>query len=292
MAATSTSSVSGAARAATARGQDDTLAPKTLDSALTTARSFLQFCADIEAVPEDLYTKVPLPTLSDADEVSDSSLESDRVPPIMEYLYRYEYTSRDHVVWLLIWHTGAPIGALRGLDLQDLNLDGSKPHVEYVHRPETGTPLKNDDLSERVNRINDRMAKAIEDYIDGPRWETKDNHGRKPLLTTQYGRASAGCLRDAVYRWTRPCVINLDCPVEDKDPETCEHLEHDHMSGCPAVRSPHDVRKARVTKYRNDGVPRGVVSDRLDASEQILDKHYDRASKHEKADRRWRLIQE
>lgn len=64
------------------------------------------------------------------------------------------------------------------------------------------------------------------------------------------------------------------------------------MSKCPSSRSAHDVRNARVTKYRNDGVPGGGVSDRLDASEQVLDKHYDRSSKREKADRRWRIIHE
>ena len=272
-------------------GQVDTLAPKTLDSALTTLRSFLRFCGQIEAVHEDLYEKVPLPSLSAADEVSDSTLEPDRVPPILDYLYRYEYASRDHIIWLLIWHTGARIGAIRALDLRDIDLDGKKPCVEYVHRPETGTPLKNDDLGERVNRVNDRVARAIEDYIEGPRKSTEDDHGRSPLVTTKYGRVSAGSVRYTMYRWTRPCMIGLDCPA-DEDPETCEYTHHDSMSSCPASRSPHDVRKARVTKYRNDGVPRGVVSDRLDASEQILDKHYDRASKHEKAERRWRLIQE
>jgi len=62
------------------------------------------------------------------------------------------------------------------------------------------------------------------------------------------------------------------------------------MNACPSSRSPHDVRKGRVTKYRNDGVPRGVVADRLDCSEEILDKHYDRANEREKADRRWEFI--
>jgi integrase len=272
-------------------GQNETLAPKTLDSALTTVRSFLRFCAQIEAVHEDLYEKVPLPALSASDEVSDSMIEPERVPPIMDYLYRYEYAGRDHVTWLLIWHTGARIGGIRALDLQDLSLEGSKPRIEFVHRPETGTPLKNGELGERVNRINNRMAGAIQAYIDGPRKDVTDEHGRSPLVTTAQGRETAGCLRDAVYRWNRPCWVNLDCPAEE-DPATCKYTNHDHMSKCPAARSPHDIRKARVTKYRNDGVPRGVVSDRLDASEQVLDKHYDRASKHEKADRRWRLIQE
>jgi integrase len=271
------------------RGQDEPLAPKTLDSALTTLRSFLRFFASIEAVPEDLYEKVPLPALSKGEEVSDSTISPKRVPKILEYLNRYQFASRDHVVWSLVWHTGGRLGAVRALDLRDLDLEGRKPGVDYVHRPATDTPLKNDEESERFNRISSTVATVLQDYVDAPRVDVVDEYGRAPLVSTREGRISPSAVRDTFYRWTRPCEIGLSCPHE-RDPETCEYTEFEQMSGCPSARSPHDVRKARVTKYRNDGVPRGVVSDRLDASEQVLDKHYDRASKREKADRRWRLI--
>jgi len=272
------------------QGMDDEIAPKTLDSALTTVRSFLRFCAQIEAVPEDLYEKVPLPSLSNSEEVSDSTISPERVPEILAWLDRYEYASRDHVLWTLVWHTGARLGGIRALDLEDCYLDGSSPGLDYKHRPPS-TPLKNDEQGERFNRVSDHVVRVLEDYIDGPRNEVRDDEGRAPLVTTTRGRVSPTCIRDAFYRWTRPCFIGVECP-HDRDPDSCEYATMEGMSKCPSARSPHDVRKARVTKYRNDGVPRGVVSDRLDASEQVLDKHYDRASKREKADRRWRMIQE
>ena len=269
----------------------DELAKKTLHSNLSTLRSFLKFCGQIEAVHSDLYEKVPLVKLTRDDEVSDSYLAPERASDIVEYLSRYEYASRDHVVWALIWHTGARLGAVRALDLRDLELDGNQPSISFVHRPETGTPLKNDARSERVNRISQRVAQILQDYIDGPRKETVDDHGRTPLVTTDAGRVAAGTIRKSFYRWTRPCFIGKECP-HDEDPETCKFATFRHVSGCPSARSPHDARKARVTKYRNDGVPRGVVSDQLNASEDVLDKHYDRASEREKADRRWRIIQQ
>lgn len=269
----------------------DELAKKTLHSNLSTLRSFLRFCGEIEAVPSDLYEKVPLVTLTRDDEVSDSYLRPERAADIIEYLSRYEYASRDHVVWSLIWHTGARLGAVRALDLSDLELDGNKPSVEFVHRPGTGTPLKNDAASERVNRISRRVAQILQDYIDGPRVDVVDDYGRNPLVSTDAGRISAGTIRKAFYRWTRPCFIGKECP-HDEDPDSCEFTKFRHMSKCPSSRSPHDARKARVTKYRNDGVPRGVVSDQLNASEDVLDKHYDRASEREKADRRWQIIQQ
>jgi integrase len=271
-------------------GMNEEIAPKTLHSALTTARSFLRFCGDVEAVHEDLYLKVPLPNLSESDEVSDSTMVPDRVPPILEYLNRYEYASRDHVVALLLWHTGARLGGIRALDVRDCQLDNREPTIEFVHRPESGTPLKNDEKGERVNRVSDRLAQTLQDYIAGPRKEVTDDEGRRPLVTTKQGRVSPSCLRDTVYKWTRPCKVGEGCP-HNEDPETCEWASYDDASKCPSSRSPHDLRKARVTKFRDDGVPRGIVSDRLDASEQILDKHYDRASKRKKANRRWREIQ-
>ncbi|WP_240452013.1 tyrosine-type recombinase/integrase [Halostella salina] len=271
-------------------GQDEDIAPKTLHSVLTTVRSFLRFCGEIEAVHEDLYLKVPLPSLSPGDEVSDSQMVPERIPPILEYLDRYEYASRDHVVFLLLWHTGARLGGVRALDLRDLDLDGRKPTVEFVHRPESGTPLKNDGGGERVNRVSDRVAQTLQDYIDGPRERQTDDEGRHPLVTTKQGRVNPSTMRNIVYRWTKPCQIGDECP-HDKDPDTCEWTSYNTACKCPSTRSPHDLRKARVTKYRNDGIARGIVSDRLDASTQILDKHYDRASKREKADRRWSEIQ-
>ena len=269
----------------------DELAKKTLHSNLSTLRSFLKFCGEIEAVPSDLYEKVPLVKLTRDDEVSDSYLRPERAADIVEYLSRYEYASRDHVVWALIWHTGARLGAVRAVDLQDLELGGNKPSIEFVHRPETGTPLKNDASSERVNRISRRVAQILQDYTDGPRTDTVDDHGRNPLVTTDAGRIAAGTIRKAFYRWTRPCFVGKECP-HDKDPDSCKFTKFRYVSECPSARSPHDARKARVTKYRNDGVPRGVVSDQLNASEDVLDKHYDRASEREKADRRWRIIQQ
>ncbi|WP_348606964.1 tyrosine-type recombinase/integrase [Halobaculum rarum] len=272
------------------KGQNDEIAPKTLDSALSVIRSFLRSCATFDAVPEDLYLKVPLLDLSEGERVSDTTMVPERVPPILEYLERYKYASRVHVLYLLMWHTGARLSGMRGLDLEDVELEKADPSIRFRHRPETDTPLKNDEKSERVNRISDRVAQTVLDYIEGPRVDQLDENQRAPLFTTQHGRISRGAVRNAFYAWTRPCEVGEGCP-HDKDPETCEWTYYEKASKCPSSRSPHNMRKARVTKYRNDGVQRGVVSDRLDASANVLDEHYDRASEREKAARRWRQIQ-
>jgi len=266
----------------------------TLKSQLSTLRVFLRWCGTVEAVAPDLHDKVPLPVLEGDEDVSDSTLHPDRAVHIIEYLGRYHYASRDHVIWLLGWHTGARTSGLLALDVGDLDLDGTHPQldgpaVHFVHRPSTGTRLKNGEKSERWNRISRHVAGVLQDYIDGPRIAALDDHGRDPLLTTANGRPHPSTIRDAFYRWTRPCFVGEACPHE-RDVETCEATSKDHASKCPSARSPHDLRSGRVTHYAREDVPRPVVSDRMDASEEVLSKHYDRRSLQEQAEQRSKYL--
>jgi len=263
----------------------DEIAPVTLRGQLSTLRSFLRFCEEVDAVKDGLRSDVPLPTLSTGENVSDTTLEPARAEEILDYLDRYEYASRNHVILLLMWHTGARAGAIRSLDLEHLDLDNDRPGIRFCHNPAEDTPLKNKEKSERWNSVSPHVARVLQDYIDGPRENVQDEYGRNPLITTTHGRASISAVRTTLYRVTRPCWRGAGCP-HDRDIETCEATESAHMSKCPSSRSPHDARSGRVTAYRRDDVPRRVVSDRLDASEDILDEHYDRRSAREKAEQR------
>lgn len=270
------------------------LATVTLRGDMATLRAFLRFCGEIDAVPEELFDQVPLPRMDGEADVSDSTLDPDRAIEIVDYLDRFEYASRRHVIVMLLWHTGCRVGALRALDLGDLDLDGERPRadgpaIHFVHRPETGTPLKNKEKSERWNAISAHVAEVLDDYIHGPREKVTDEHGRAPLITTRNGRVSVSACRDTLYRVTRPCWRDEGCP-HDRDPDECEAAHYSKMSTCPSARSPHDVRSGRVTAHRLADEDRSLVSDRMDASEDILDKHYDRRSKRQKAEQRRRLF--
>ncbi|WP_119822042.1 tyrosine-type recombinase/integrase [Halalkaliarchaeum desulfuricum] len=267
-------------------GEDrEEIAPVTLRGQLATLRSFLRFCEEIDAVTEGLREKVPLPVVSDAEGVSDTTLEPDRAEAILDYLNRFNYASRRHVMLLLMWHTGARVGGIRALDLDDCDLASDHPGVEFVHRPEVDTPLKNGEGGERWNAITPRVARVVQDYIENNREEVTDDYGRRPLITTSQGRVAVSTLRDNLYAITRPCWRTGACP-HDRDLEECEATAYVHASKCPSSRSPHDVRSGRVTAYHRQEVPRRVVSDRLNASEDVLDKHYDRRGAREKAEQR------
>ncbi len=262
----------------------------TLKSQLASLRRFLRFAADIDAVPATLYEQVTLPTMKNGEDVSDSTLEADRALEILDYLEHAQPSSRDHIIFHLLWKTGARTGAIRGLDLRDVDLDGTHPRVngpaiQFVHRPDSGTPLKNQQKGTRWNRISERTARYIADYIEYHRHDVTDEHDREPLITTQYGRPAANTLRTSLYRVTRPCWRGETCP-HDRVVDECEATHLDHASKCPSSRSPHDLRSGRVTFYRREDVPRRVVKDRLNASEDILDRHYDRRSDREQAEQR------
>ncbi len=262
----------------------------TLKSQLATLRRFLRFAANIDAVPPELYEQVTLPTMKNGEDVSDSTLDPARAIAILEYLEGAQPGSNDHILMLLLWETGARTGAIRGLDLRDLDLDGNHPRlsgpaIHFVHRPDTDTPLKNQGKGTRWNRISETTARYISDYIEYHRHDVTDDHGREPLITSRYGRPAGNTFRKSLYRITRPCWRGEPCP-HDRDLEECDATHIDHASKCPSSRSPHDVRSGRVTYYRREDVPRRVVRDRLNASEDILDRHYDRRSDREQADQR------
>jgi integrase len=267
----------------------DELAPTTLRGDLATLRAFLRFCGEIEAVPSEFFDRVPLPSVTGHD-VSDTTIEPDRVEEILDYLGEYDYASRTHVIVLLLWHTGCRMGALRALDVGDLDLNGDRPNadgpgIHFVHRPDAGTPLKNKAKSQRWNSIGGYVARVLDSYVEDRRTPVLDEYGREPLISTEHGRIARSTLRGTLYRVTRPCWRGKECP-HDEDPDTCEYRRQARMSSCPSSRSPHDLRSGRLTYYRIQETDRTVVSDRMDASEDILDKHYDRRSERQKAEQR------
>lgn len=253
----------------------------TLQKQLSTIRQFLRWAADIEAVPEGLAEKVHAPELPDGAESRDIQLSAARAEPILEYLDRYQFASRQHVVMALLWRTGMRRGALRAIDVDDMHPDDHAIHLR--HRPETGTALKNGEAGERMVYLGPKWYSVVQEYVATNRHDVEDDHGRRPLITTKYGRASESTIYDTVHRATQPCRYD-GCP-HDRDPETCEAVGRPNTpSKCPSSRSPHAVRRGSITTDLNDEVPPEVVSERADVSLDVLYKHYDARTPREKMD--------
>jgi len=74
--------------------------------------------------------------------------------------------------------------AVRALDLKDY--DAEDQHLHFVHRPESGTPLKNKEKSNRYMAVSDSIAELLDDWIAYKRPEVVDEYGREPLLDPEW----------------------------------------------------------------------------------------------------------
>lgn len=286
-----------------AERRDGDRGPQTLNNQLGTLRLFLRYCKELKAVPEDVVEAVNVPELTKDDRVNTEKLISERASTILRNLDRYRYASRDHVLMLLLWRTTVRIGAIHSLDLEDLYLDDDDrdrlrtqlrdkglerdvvdeivedvelPVVYPRHRPETGTPLKNGASGERVINVAESTAEVLQDFIRVNRTDLEDDHGRRPLLTSERGggRLSSAAMRNRVYILTQPCEFGDPCPYGEEK-ENCEAREHGYASRCPGARSPHKIRTGSITWHRDRGWPIADLADRANTSEELVRSVYD-----------------
>jgi site-specific recombinase XerD len=261
------------------RQEDGDLKPVTINGQMSTLRIFLRWCGTIEAVPADLYDKVTVPRVSITDEQRNETLDSESAQEILQHLSKYHYASREHLILALLWESGMRMGGAIALDLRDV--DTTEKVLTLVHRPETGTPLKNGELGERMVALSPELSQLIDEHRAVHRHETRDEHGREPLLTTIHGRITHGSVRRMVYRVTSPCFRGESCPdcagVPDKK--------------CGEAVSPHAIRRGSITHFLTHDVPIDIVSDRMNVSRKVLDKHYDKRSEKVKVEQRRSYLQ-
>jgi site-specific recombinase XerD len=269
------------------RRHEGDLAPATEKTQMDTIRVFVKWLESIDAVVDDLHTKVRSPVLRDGQNVRDVMLESERAEEILEYLSKYEYASRPHVVITLMWHTMMRTGAVHSLDVDDYDPDGQ--YIAVVHRPETGTMIKNGTDGERLIALSNDVCQLIDDWITNRRPDVDDEFDRRPLVSTPNGRAHRSTLRGDCYRYTRHCVSTGKCP-HDRDPDNCDGMKYTTAFDCPSSVSPHALRRGGITHHLNGDVPKEVVSDRANVTADVLDEHYDRRSQREKMEQRRRYL--
>lgn len=262
----------------------DGLAATTLKSELMTLRQYLRFGARLEALDDDVAEKVEPPTPTKQEEVSESILRADRALDILDRLRDDEFGSRDHAMLELMWNTAARRGAIAGLDVDDYYPEDQ--YVEFRHRPELGTPLKNQYSGERPVSLSDRVCDALDAYLTSDdRWNQRDQNGREPLLTSRRGRPSAQTITQWMYQITVPCRYR-ECP-HDRDPEECEALVNRNAeSNCPSSRSSHPVRSGSISWQLSCGIPLELVEARVDASREVILRHYDLRGARQKMEQR------
>jgi site-specific recombinase XerD len=258
------------------RSQD--VARSTLSNYLACLRVFVRYCQQVEIVPDGLVDRVP--EVRGSKEARDEKLGQEEAQAVLDHLSKFEYASRRHATFALVWNTALRTGAVHSLDVEDFHPD--EQYVTLRHRPDRDTPLKNGEQSEREVNLSADVTEVLEDYLEHQRLEKTDEHGREPLITTSAGRASKSAIARSLASVTRPCFYAGECPV-DRTKEECEAGTSVNKSAkCPESRTGHPIRRGSITHHLNAEVPKAVVSDRCDVSTDVLTRHYDRQTQEEK----------
>ncbi|WP_049935354.1 tyrosine-type recombinase/integrase [Haloplanus natans] len=263
------------------------VATSTLHGEMETLQQLVEYLERIGAVEEGLAEKVNVPEVPEDEKSRDTKLETGRAIGLIKH-YRESselYGTRFHALLELAWHTAARLGALRALDLRDYH--PGEGFVEFVHRAETSTPLKNKLKGERTVALREPVCETLNAYIRHHRRDAHDDAGREPLFASFQGnRPSTGTLRTWMYRATQPCMRG-SCP-HGMNPATCDYRSHNQASQCPSVRAPHHVRTGSLTWHRDRGVPKEVTAERANASTRVIDRYYDKATQRERMELRRR----
>lgn len=269
------------------RSERGDIAPATEKTQMDTLRVFVRFLESIDGAPEGLSEKVISPDLDTGQNVRETMLGVDQANAILDYLQRYRYGSREHIVVALQWHCSLRRGAVRALDIQDF--DSDQQYLKVCHRPETDTPIKNKESGERLIALDEQICNWIDDWIKTKRPDEKDEFGREPLIATSQGRIAPTSVTSIIYGWTRPCKTGQPCPV-NRDPEDCEAMPYSKASKCPDSVSSHAVRRGSITHFLESDVPIDAVSDRANVGRGVLEKHYDQRDERTKMEQRRKYL--
>jgi integrase len=181
-------------------------------------------------------------------------LEADRAEEILSYLFRFDYASRKHLVLEILWRTGMRTGALHSLDVADV--DAEQQALQARHRPAGGTSLKNGNRGERLVAISEETRTIVQDRIDHNRPEVTDENGRHPLVATQHGRIVKGNIRHIVYRITRPCGIEGECPCGKKGEFPSKYCR---LSPCGSIAYRFSICESSATTPRASLIDKRVI---------------------------------
>ncbi|WP_418283183.1 tyrosine-type recombinase/integrase [Halorubrum sp. DTA98] len=258
------------------------VAPATLEGEMWTIQKFIEYLAQLEAVDDSLVDSVRVPDIDPSERSNSETLTTEAAFTLLKY-YRNsdrDRASRNHAFLELAWHTGARQGGLRALDVRDVYPE--EGYVEFHHRPETDTPLKNKLHGERPVGLRTEVARVLREYM-GNRYDVHDDHDRQPFLASRDGRPTENTIRSWSYLATQPC-LHSPCP-HGKDRIDCEFTEFVHGSKCPSSRSPHRIRTGAITWMLNAGIPPEVVAERVNASVKTIRTHYDWATESQRWNR-------
>jgi site-specific recombinase XerD len=265
----------------------ENIKPITVNNNVRFLRVFIKYCENAGLLDGGTYDRIRLPDVPDEERSSDKTLLAHQANSILDHLSTYEYATRKHAAFALIWETGCRVSGAMSLDLEDVTSDRQgDPALRFSNRKGTGTPLKNGDKSNRLIQLSETLQGILNDYIEVHRNDVTDDYDRKPLFTTPAGRVSRQVLYKDTVAITRPCVYSGRCPA-GREIETCEPAQRKKSAmSCPENVSLHPIRRGSITHHINEGWEKEILSERVDVSVEVLENHYDARTEEDELQRR------
>lgn len=258
----------------------------TLHNNVKHLRVFIRWCEKAELLERGTADRMEIPQVTREQAVSNEKVPLEQAEQILRYLKKYEYASRRHALFKTLWHTGCRISGAIALDVEDLVVDGDGAILQFQNREVQGTPLKNGNAGERNVTLSDDVRSVLVDYIEGKRPDTTDEFDREPLFCTSSQRITNQRAYKDFTALTRPCMVANRCP-HDRDIDHCEAAQQKKKAfGCPSSKSLHPIRRGSITYHIDRGWPKEKLSERVDVSVDVLNKHYDARSKEQEREGR------
>ncbi|MFB6201067.1 MAG: tyrosine-type recombinase/integrase [Halorhabdus sp.] len=249
-------------------------------------RVFVKYLERRELLDQGTHQLMDVPTVPEEQAVSSDTLRLDQAEQTLRYLNTYEYGSRHHALFKTLWHTGCRISGALALDVSDFVTNSTEPILKFRNRKATGTPLKNGNKSERNVSIDDSLVQVLTDYLSIDRDDVEDDFNRQPLFTTSAGRLRRQVAYDSLVPRTRPCKTVGKCP-HNRQEEHCEAAQDvEKAPSCPSTVSLHPIRRGSITYHIDRGWPKETLSERVDVSIDVLEKHYDARTHEQKRQKR------
>lgn len=271
--------------------KDEDIKQITLHNNTKTIRVFIRWCERAELIEYGTADRMEIPSVTTEQAVSHDKLSIELAGQVLRYLNTYEYASRNHALFKTLWHTGCRISGAISLDIDDVNFETEGPTIEFHNRPDVGTPLKNKNGGERNVSISDDLSNVLKDYIEGKRSNVTDDYDREPLFCTDTQRIERQRAYKNFTAITRPCVVSDNCP-HDRDIDGCDAAQKKkHAFGCPSSESLHPIRRGSITYHIEREWPKEKISERVDVSVEVLNKHYDERTKEKEREGREQYLE-
>ena len=271
------------------RKQED-ITQMTLHNNAKTLRVFIRWCEKAELLDRGTADRMEIPEVTKEQAVSNEKVPLEQAEQILRYLNTYEYASRRHALFKTMWHTGCRISGAIALDVDDLVSDQKTTVLQFRNRKVQGTPLKNGNDSERNVSLTEDIHGVLVDYIEGKRPDVTDEYDREPLFCTDLQRIERQRAYKNFTALSRPCMVTNSCP-HDREKDHCDAAQKKKESfGCPSSKSLHPIRRGSITYHIDRGWPKEKLSERVDVSVEVLNKHYDARSKEQEREGREQFL--